>query len=63
MKSIDQVIREADELDNRRRHQIENQIATINRLLVGVTYDEELRLLHEQLATAQSRIDKLEGRL
>ena len=57
MKSTREVIREAEALDARRRHQIENQIGTINRLLGGSTYEEEIQELHENLASAQQQRD------
>lgn len=60
---IDEVIRKADELDARRRHQIENQVGTINRLLNGATYEEEIQELHENLAVAQAERDALQARL
>lgn len=63
MKSTREVMREADALDSRRRHQIENQVGTINRLLAGGTYDEELRALHEELAASQAEADNLRARL
>lgn len=52
------------ELDVRRQRQIDNQIATIDRLLEGDhTYDDEMRTLHEGLATAQAERDALQTRL
>lgn len=50
---------QVEALDLRRRKQIDNQIATINRLLDGHTYDEELSTLHEQLAEAQAKVEEL----
>lgn len=63
MKSTNDVLREADELDSRRRHQIENQVATINRLLNGETYEGEIRSLHEELAASQAEADRLRDEL
>lgn len=63
MKSTREVIREAEALDARRRHQIENQVNTINRLLAGGTYDQEIRALHEELAASQSEADELREKL
>lgn len=57
MKSARQTMRDADALDARRRHQIENQIGTINRLLNGGTYEGEIEELHENLAAAQQQRD------
>lgn len=55
--TVEEVTKRADELDRRRQHQIENQVSTINRLLNGVTYEEEIRSLHEELAAAQTERD------
>lgn len=49
----------AEDLDRRRRQQIQNQIAAINRLLIGGSYTEEMKRLHEQLADAQVRLDEI----
>ena len=52
------------ELDARRQHQITNQIGTINRLLEGdSSYDQEMKTLHEALATVQAERDALQKRL
>ena len=62
---VQKMVSEAAALDARRQKQISNQIDSINRLLEFQgrewTYDEEMRKLHEQLATAQARIDELES--
>lgn len=55
---------EVEALDQRRQHQIKNQVATIDRLLEGdSTYDDEMRVLHEHLAAAQEERDSLQKRL
>lgn len=58
-KTAQEIIQEAEALDARRRHQIENQVGTINRLLAGATYEEEIAELHENLAAAQAERDAL----
>lgn len=63
MRSNEEILSVAEDLDNRRRHQIENQIQSINRLMEGSRYDQEMKILHEQLAEAQSWIDKIKGNL
>lgn len=44
---IQEVLEKARALDRRRMAQINNQIGTINRLLVDGTYDAEMKILHE----------------
>jgi hypothetical protein len=44
----------AASMDLRRQKQIDNQIASINRLLKGGTYDSEMAYLHGQLSRVQS---------
>ena len=63
MKSARETIREAEALDARRRHQIDNQVSTINRLLAGGTYDQEIQALHEELAASQTEADELRRKL
>lgn len=45
------------EANERLQHQIDNQIASINRLLVNGSYDDEMRELHRQLAEAQRLLE------
>lgn len=45
--------------NERLQHQVDNQIASINRLLTNGSYDDEMRELHRQLAEAQRLLDKL----
>lgn len=54
---LDAMLAEVDGLDQRRQKQIENQRHSIERLLGGSTYDQEMATLHEQLADAQARLD------
>lgn len=61
--AAEELLRRADELDARRRHQIANQVSTINRLLNGGTYEEEIQALHEELAAAQAEADDLREKL
>lgn len=56
-EATEAILRRAEELDQRRQHQIQNQIGTINRLLAGATYEEEIQELHENLAAAQQQRD------
>lgn len=45
------------QLDRRRQAQIQNQIASINRLLEGpATYDDEMAALHDELAKVQGKL-------
>lgn len=56
-KATQEIAAQAQELDNRRRLQITNQIASINRLMEGGrTYDDEMQILHEQLADCQAKL-------
>lgn len=57
IEATEEILRRAEEIDQRRQHQIENQIGTINRLLAGATYEEEIQELHENLASAQQQRD------
>lgn len=56
MKATEGVRQAADAFDNRRRLQITNQVATINRLMEGGTYETEMAHLHEELAETQARL-------
>lgn len=67
-KANRQLLEQARALDLRRQAQIINQVDTINRLMQGGTYDEEMRALHEELASTQMELadarlelDKLRG--
>lgn len=53
---MNEMLDRADDLDKRRQLQISNQIDTINRLLNGGTYDDEMRILHEKLAECQAKL-------
>ena len=57
------VMREADLVDERRRVQVANQIASINRLLDNPSGVEEIASLNDQLATAVRRGDRAEQKL
>lgn len=63
MNSTREVMEQADELDARRRHQIDNQVAAINRLLEDGSYDSEMAYLHDELALAHAKIERLEKEL
>lgn len=56
MKATEEIRTKADELDNRRRLQITNQVATIDRLLKDGSYDAEMAHLHQELAETQARL-------
>lgn len=58
-KAIQELRRQADAMDLRRRKQIANQTATINRLLDNPSATDEIAKLNEQLAEAQARIEEL----
>lgn len=46
-------------LDLKRQKQISNQVDAINRLLYeGSTYDNEMKVLHESLASCQEELDR-----
>ncbi|WP_416394211.1 MULTISPECIES: hypothetical protein [unclassified Curtobacterium] len=47
------------DIDARFQARIRNQIASINRVLAGATYDDEMATLHEQLATVTAERDQL----
>lgn len=47
----------ADALDTRRQKQINNQIATINRLMVDGSYDSSWQWMNEKLAKEQAALD------
>jgi len=44
-------------LDDRRQKQIRNQVASINRVMQGSSYDDEMAQLHAELADTQSRLE------
>lgn len=48
---------EIAELDQRRQNQIRNQVGTINRVMQGHSYDEEMERLHAELAETQRRLE------
>lgn len=54
---IKKMMSDAAALDNRRQQQIRNQIESINRLMSGGTYDDEMARLHMMLAGAQHHIE------
>lgn len=58
-----QVMEQAQKLDRRRQAQINNQIATINHLLQGSTYTEEMRVLHEGAAALAVENEDLRTRV
>lgn len=58
---IKTLLDEASRMDERRRQQIKNQLATINRLMTGTSVAEELSFLHEELAKAQMALAEREG--
>jgi hypothetical protein len=60
MNPIQEKLKRAAELDDRRRLQIQNQIDSINRLLEGHTYEEEMEDLHALLVAEQSEVARLE---
>lgn len=49
--------------DLRRQRQIKNQVDTINRVMQGGTYTDEMRELHERLAAAEAEKERLEADL
>ena len=53
-----ETLKRAALIDQRRQAQLRNQVQTINRLLAGATYDEEMKTLHEQLAETQVRLQE-----
>lgn len=57
--AIQDLMQRAHALDRRRQAQIQNQIGTINRLLDGGTYTEEMRILHEGAAESIARNEEL----
>lgn len=57
---LDSLLGEVDALDQRRQKQIDNQRRSIDRLLSGATYDQEMETLHRELAEAQARAEKAE---
>lgn len=52
-----ELLEKSGQLDSRRLTQIRNQVSTINRLMQGGSYDDEMRKLHEDLADTQVRLD------
>jgi hypothetical protein len=57
--SMGDMLAQVAALDSRRQAQIANQVAAINRLLKGGTYDEEMRKLHELAAVWRARYESL----
>lgn len=56
---VKMALERASELDLRRQNQIRNQVASINRLMDGASYGDEMNRLHIMLATAQRHIEFL----
>lgn len=54
---VEAMLREVGEVDQRRQNQIRNQVGTINRLMAGATYDDEMLRLNEELADTQARLE------
>lgn len=61
--SARQTLRAAADLDARRQAQIDNQIASINRLLVNGSYDTEMDQLHRSLAEAHAELNEARAEL
>lgn len=57
-KSRRQLMRDIADLDARRQNQIRNQVGTINRVMQGGSYDDEMRVLHEDLAAVQHQLEE-----
>lgn len=53
--------RAAAAMDLRRQAQIQNQIGSINRLMRGGTYDDEMAALHQELADHRVRAERAEA--
>lgn len=54
---VDAVFEEVAAVDDRRQRQIRNQVASINRVMQGSSYDDEMAKLHEELADTQARLE------
>lgn len=54
---VETLLQEVGEIDQRRQNQIRNQVGTINRLMSGATYDEEMERLQAELADTQARLE------
>lgn len=57
-KAVQDIRREADALDARRRHQIDNQIAIINRISDQGGYDDAMQDLVARLSETQAQLDE-----
>lgn len=59
--TVDQVLQRANEMDRRRRHQVDVQREVINRLLQrqGHTLTDEVKELTEELARARATIERV----
>lgn len=54
---VDAVFEEVAAVDDRRQRQIRNQVASINRVMQGSSYDDEMAKLHAELADTQARLE------
>ena len=54
---VDVLFEEVAAVDDRRQRQVRNQVASINRIMQGGTYDDEMAKLHEELADTQARLE------
>lgn len=58
VRDPNELLKRAALMDQRRQAQLRNQTATINRLLAGASYDDEMKTLHEQLAETQVKLEE-----
>jgi hypothetical protein len=54
---VDALVQEVADVDDRRQRQIRNQVASINRIMAGASYDDEMAKLQEELADTQARLE------
>lgn len=62
-KAVEEITAKADALDLRRRHQIDNQIAIINRLSDQGGYDDVVQDLVARLTEAQAQLDEAKAEI
>lgn len=63
LAQIEQIKREATELDQRRQEQIQNQIGSINRLLDDPSATAEIAVLHDKLVGKQEKLRRIKETL
>lgn len=63
MTKMDDLVRKTDQMVERFQNQIRNQVASINRIMAGGTYYDEMSMLQTELAASQQLAAHLQQHL